>query len=258
MLRRPTATLLSPEFALAFARGGAVPLAVVACALLALGAVWGLALSPPDYRQGETIRILYVHVPAAWMSLLCWLGLAVLGFGTLVRRCPVLGLAFEAVAWSGLWFTALALATGSLWGRPVWGLWWAWDARLTSELILLFLYLAALALTSAFAERERGQRAAGVLAIAGLLHLPIIKFSVAWWTSLHQGSSIFTAPERRLPSEFLHPLLVMGLAYFVFTAALTLMRLETGILERGLVATTAKPRRQALAETGEAQPPSAP
>ncbi|MGR4000926.1 MAG: cytochrome c biogenesis protein CcsA [Alphaproteobacteria bacterium] len=209
--------------------------------LLTLGGFWGLWFSPPDWRQGEAVRIMYVHVPSAWMSLFCWFVLALLGVALLLNRInrnvasrKYLATAFVATANAGFWFTALTLATGSIWGRAIWGLWWAWDARLTAELILLFLYAAVLALLSAFNSEWRGLRAASFLAIFGLLHLPVIKFSVEWWISLHQSSSVFASPGERLPADFLLPLMVMGLAYLVLFASLVALRLESTLTKATL------------------------
>ena len=196
-------------------------------ATLALGGVASLAsllFSPADWRQGETVRILYVHVSAAWMSLFCWLVLAGAGVAVLWRRCIFSAAVFEATAWAGFWFTALALITGSIWGRAIWGLWWAWDARLVSELILLFLYLGALSLPAALENRFAGIRAASILALVGLVHLPIIKFSVVWWISLHQTSSVFARGESRLPNEFFAPLLLMALTYLLLYGTLVCLR----------------------------------
>ena len=199
---------------------------LLAASLVGLGvaSLAGLVLSPADWRQGETVRILYVHVSAAWMSLFCWVALAGAGIAVLWRSCWFSAAVFEATAWAGFWFTALALITGAIWGRAIWGLWWAWDARLVSELILLFLYLGALSLPAALDNRQAGVRAASILALVGLIHLPIIKFSVVWWISLHQASSVFTRAESRLPEAFLVPLLLMAGSYFLFYLTLVALR----------------------------------
>ena len=217
---------------------------LLAGAFLGAGGVWGLWLSPDDWRQGAAVRMLYVHVPSAWLSLFCWLIMAALGARLLWRGVGVVvAAAFVASAWAGFWFTALTLITGSIWGRAIWGLWWAWDARLTSELILLFLYGGVLALLGSFANEWRGLRAAAILSLFGLLHLPVIKFSVEWWISLHQGSSLFTTSQTRLPAEFLVPLMVMALGYLLFYVGLVLLRIETALL-----AQPAEPAQQAGAE----------
>ncbi|MDA7983544.1 MAG: cytochrome c biogenesis protein CcsA [Alphaproteobacteria bacterium] len=210
-----------------------------------LGAIWSLQISPPDWRQGDAVRIMYVHVPGAWMSLICWTLMAALG-AKLLWRCPpshraATAAAFTTTAAAGFWFTALTLATGSIWGRAIWGLWWAWDARLTAELILLFLYGAVLALLSSFASEWRGIRAAAILALFGLLHLPVIKFSVEWWISLHQGSSVFAPADSRLPPDFLAPLAVMTLVYLLFLATLITLRVETALIKE---TTTTPPPEQ--------------
>ena len=196
--------------------------------VLAAASLIGLVFAPADWRQGETVRILYVHVSAAWMSLFCWGILAAAGVAVLWRRCVFSAAVFEATAWAGFWFTALALITGSIWGRAIWGLWWAWDARLVSELILLFLYLGTLSLPVALQDRFAGVRTASILALVGLVHLPIIKFSVVWWISLHQTSSVFAGGESRLPEAFLVPLVLMALAYLLLYGTLVCLRAPVG------------------------------
>ena len=169
----------------------AVPWCGWAAALvLAVGLFWSLVVAPPDYQQGDTVRIMYVHVPAAWMALSVYLFVAVASAVALVWRHPLAEVAARAAAPIGAAFTFVCLATGSLWGRPMWGTWWVWDARLTSVLILFFLYLGYIALANAFDDPSRGGRAAAVLALVGVVNLPIIKFSVDWWNTLHQPASV--------------------------------------------------------------------
>src|SRR5688572_27776807 len=158
--------------------------------LLTAGLYYALVASPPDYQQGESVRIMYVHVPAAWMALFVYTFMAAASAIAIIWRHPLAEVAARAAAPVGACFTFLALVTGSLWGKPMWGTWWVWDARLTSVLILFFLYLGYMALTNAFEDQERGRRAGAVLALVGVINLPIIKFSVDWWNTLHQPASI--------------------------------------------------------------------
>src|SRR5215212_11195055 len=165
-------------------------LAGLTAALLAIGLGWALLLAPPDYQQGETVRIMFIHVPSAWMALSVYLFVAVSSAVALVWRHPLAEIAGQAAAPVGAGFTAVCLATGSLWGKPMWGAWWVWDARLTSVLVLFFLYLGHIALVRAFDDPTRGYRAGAILALVGVVNLPIIKFSVDWWNTLHQPASI--------------------------------------------------------------------
>src|SRR5215469_12957612 len=176
-----------------FTRWSAAVLPWCACAtvaLLVVGLSLGLVAAPPDYQQGESVRIMYVHVPAAWMALSVYLFVAVASAVALVWRHPLADIAARAAAPIGAAFTFVCLVTGSLWGKPMWGAWWVWDARLTSVLILFFLYLGYIALANAFDDPARGGRAGAVLALVGVVNLPIIKFSVDWWNTLHQPASV--------------------------------------------------------------------
>ena len=173
------------------ASGKALPWLGAATALvLVAGLFWSLVVAPPDYQQGETVRIMFIHVPAAWMALSVYLFIAVSSAVALVWRHPLAEIAGQAAAPIGAGFTLVCLATGSLWGRPMWGAWWVWDARLTSVLVLFFLYLGYIALVNAFDDRSRGARAGALLALVGVVNLPIIKFSVDWWNTLHQPASV--------------------------------------------------------------------
>ncbi|MBK8160360.1 MAG: heme ABC transporter permease [Rhodospirillaceae bacterium] len=213
-------------------------------ALTALGFLLGLYLalwgSPPDYQQGETVRIMYIHVPAAWMALLAYLILGLASASALIWRHPLADIAAEAISPLGAAFTLLALITGSLWGKPMWGTYWVWDARLTSFLLLFFLYLGHMALLGAFDDRGRGQRSAAVLALVGLINLPIIKFSVDWWNTLHQPASIARMDGPSIDPSMLWPLFTMAAAFHVFLLAALIERMRTLLLE-------AKLRNQRLA-----------
>ena len=183
---------------------------------LAAGLYFALIVSPADYQQSETVRIMYVHVPASWMAMFCYSALAVAAAVGLIWRHLTAFVVARATAPIGAAFTFLALATGSLWGKPMWGTWWVWDARLTSVLILLFLYLGYMALEGAFDDRSRGARAAAILAIVGAVNVPIIKFSVDWWNTLHQPASVVKIDGPAIHSSMLTPLLLMAIGYTAF------------------------------------------
>jgi len=204
----------------------------IAGLLIAAGLVLGLVFSPADYQQGDSVRIMYIHVPAAWLSLLGYSVMAGASAWGFIARHPLADVAAKSAAPVGAVFTALALLTGSLWGKPMWGAWWVWDARLTSELILLFLYLGYMALWSAIEEPARAARAAGILAIAGFVNVPIVHFSVNWWNTLHQGASVFRMGGPTIDTAMLAPLLVMTLGFTLLFAALTLTRMQTELLLR--------------------------
>ena len=191
----------------------------------------GLLASPPDYQQGESVRIMYVHVPAAWMALFVYTAIAVASAVALIWRHPLADFAAKASAPVGAVFTALALITGSLWGKPMWGTWWVWDARLTSVLVLFFLYLGHMALSDAFDDPARGRRAAAVLALVGFVNVPIIKFSVDWWNTLHQPASVLRIDGPSIHPEMLWPLLMMALVFKLFYLCLLLIRMKSELLE---------------------------
>jgi len=189
---------------------------VVRVLCLAAGLYFALIVSPADYQQSETVRIMYVHVPASWMAMFCYTAMAGASAAGLIWRHLTAFVVARATAPIGAAFTFLALATGSLWGKPMWGTWWVWDARLTSVLILLFLYLGYMALESAFDDRSRGMRAAAILAIVGAVNVPIIKFSVDWWNTLHQPASVVKIDGPAIHSSMLTPLLLMAVGYTAF------------------------------------------
>ncbi len=197
---------------------------------------WGLYLalwaSPPDYQQGDTVRIMYVHVPAAWMAMAIYAAMAVAAVIGFVWRHPLAELFVQAAAPIGAVFTAVCLVTGSFWGRPMWGAWWVWDARLTSVLILFFLYVGYIELSRSFDDPAKGLRAGAILVMAGAINLPIIKFSVEWWNTLHQPASILRMGGPLVDPSMLHPLLVMAAAYLCLFVTLVTMRLETALLQR--------------------------
>lgn len=203
--------------------------------LIAIGTVSGLAISPPDYLQGETVRILYIHVPTAWLGMGGWSGLALASLMHLIWRHPLAGVAARAIAVPGALFTALCLITGSIWGRPTWGTWWEWDGRLTSMLILFFVYLAWIALARADHERGGDGRIAALFGVAGSAILPVIHYSVIWWRSLHQPPSL-TAGGSAIDPELLWPLLIMLPGFSFWFGAIVLMRMRALLAEAKLEA----------------------
>ena len=206
--------------------------------LLAAGLYLGLFASPADYQQGESVRIMYVHVPAAWMALFVYTSMAASSAVGLIWKQPLAHVAAHAAAPIGAGFTALCLVTGSLWGQPMWGTWWVWDARLTSVLVLFFLYLGFIALRGAFDDAVRGQRAAAILALVGFVNVPIIKFSVNWWNTLHQPSSLLRLEGPALHGSMLLPLLLMASGFTFFFAALLMVRMRSALLARRVRALT--------------------
>ncbi len=202
------------------------------CVILFIaGLTGGLVLAPPDYQQGESFRIIYVHVPSAWMSLFIYMVMAAAGATGLIWKVKVADALARASAPLGASFTFLALVTGSLWGKPMWGTWWVWDARLTSELILLFLYLGYIALQTAIDDRRTAARAGAILALVGVINIPIIHYSVEWWHTLHQGPTITKLDAPSIHISMLVPLLIMALAFMFYYAAVVLLRARYEILE---------------------------
>lgn len=199
---------------------------------LLLGLTWGLAFAPPDYQQGDAFRIIYLHVPAALLSMGTYLGMAIAALVGLVWQQRQAELMMMAMAPVGAVFTFIALVTGAAWGKPMWGTWWVWDARLTSELILLFLYLGVLALHGAIADARVAGRAAALLALVGVINLPIIHYSVVWWNTLHQGASLTRFAKPAISSAMLWPLLVMIVAFALLLAWFSLLRFRTALLRQ--------------------------
>jgi heme exporter protein C len=200
--------------------------------LILVGLYGGLVLAPADYQQGDGFRILYVHAPSAWMSMFIYGAMAIAAAIGLVWRIKLAHAIAAASAPIGAWFTFLALATGSIWGKPMWGTWWVWDARLTSELILLFLYLGLMALRASIDDRDRADRAAAVLAIVGIVNLPIIHYSVYWWNTLHQGATITKLGKPSITGDMLWPLLVMLTGFSLYYGAVLMTRWRAEILRR--------------------------
>jgi len=208
------------------------PLAISALILTVAGLTWGLFFAPADWQQGDAVRIMYVHVPAAWLASAGYLALAICSVLSLVWRHPLADLAAAEISPVGAGFAALCLATGSLWGKPMWGAWWVWDARLTSVLVLFFLYLGHVALVRAFDDPQRGYRAGAILALVGAVDLPIIKFSVDWWNTLHQPSTITLTGAPTMYIGMLWPLFLSAAGFSLGFAAIVIARLRAAVMER--------------------------
>lgn len=224
--------LASPPYVYAAAAALLPWFCTLALVTIGYGLVDGLAFAPPDYQQGDAFRIIYVHAPSAWMSLFAYTTMALAGAIALIWRIKIGHAVAAATAPIGASFTLLALITGSLWGRPMWGTYWAWDPRLTSELILLFLYVGVMSLRSAFEDPARGDRAAALLAIVGVVNVPIIHYSVVWWNSLHQAATVAKLGKPEMSASMLVPLLSMLLGFMLFFGAVLCMRLQGEVLNR--------------------------
>ena len=207
-------------------------LTFVTLALLGIGFYLSLYVAPPDYQQGETVKIMFIHVPAAWLALFGYSLIAIASLGTLIWRHPLADVAAKTAVPIGATFTFIALVTGSLWGKPMWGTYWVWDARLTSMLVLFLLYLGLMALWQAIEEPGRAGRAAAILALVGAINVPIIKFSVDWWNTLHQPASVFRAGGPSIDPALLTPLFVMAGAFTLLFVLLHLLAMRAEILRR--------------------------
>ncbi len=215
--------------------GRALPwLAVAAAGVIAVGLYMAFA-SPPDFRQGETVRIMYIHVPSAWLAMMGYMLIAISALGVLIWRHPLADVAAKAAAPIGAAFTFLALLTGSLWGKPMWGTYWQWDARLTSMLVLLFLYFGLMALRGAIDDASRASRVTAILALAGAVNIPIIKFSVDWWETLHQPASVFRVDGPTIHPDLLWPLGVMAVGFTLLFFTLHLAAMRNEILRRKVI-----------------------
>jgi len=210
--------------------------AAVAAVSTAAGLYLALFWSPPDYQQGDTVRIMYVHVPAAWMSLFVYTTMAAAAAAALVWKHPLAEVYARAAAPLGAGFTAICLATGSLWGEPMWGTWWVWDARLTSVLILFFLYLGFMALVNAFDDPDRGNKAGSILLLVGVVNVPIIKFSVDWWNTLHQPASVFRMDGPTIHGDMLWPLFTLFVALKAYFVVTVILRMRAELAQRKIQA----------------------
>ncbi|WP_374453658.1 heme ABC transporter permease CcmC [Phenylobacterium sp.] len=216
---------------MAFSRWAAPMFGAIAL-VLALAGLWLGFTAPEDYQQGDTVRLMFIHVPASWMSMFVYACLATASFLALVFRHALADAAARAAAPLGAAFTFMALFTGSLWGRPMWGTWWQWDARMTSVLVLFLVYLAYMALRASLDDETKAARACAILALVGAVNLPVIKFSVDWWNTLHQGASVFRAEGPAMTNDYLWPLLLMGLAYMSAFGSLWLVGIRAQVWRR--------------------------
>ncbi len=199
---------------------------------IAAGLSLGLFVAPPDYQQGEAVRIIYVHVPAAWMALFAYTNLALASAVALIWKHPLADVFAKAASPVGAAFTLVCLATGALWGKPMWGTWWVWDARLTSVLVLFFLYCGHMVLAEAFDDPQRGAKASAILAIIGIINVPIIKFSVDWWNTLHQPASITRLDAPAIHASMLVPILLMAVGFTAFFVTVVILRMRAELLAR--------------------------
>lgn len=223
-------------------------LATMTAMMMAIG-IWMSFTTEGDYQQGETVRIMYIHVPSAWLSMMIYSVMAISAVGTLVWRHPLADVSARAAAPIGAAFTFLALLTGSLWGKPMWGTWWVWDARLTSVFILFLMYLGLIALNRAMDDPGRAGRLSAILILVGFVNIPIIKFSVEWWNTLHQPASVMRLDGPTIDPEFLWPLLVMALAFTLLFFTLHIMAMRNEIWRRRV----ASMRRMAARKAGSAE-----
>lgn len=205
---------------------------LITVVLTAVGLYYGFVLAPPDYQQGDSYRIMFIHVPAAWMSMWIYIVMCFFAIVGMVWRTRLSDMMAGALAPTGAMFTFLALWTGALWGKPTWGAYWVWDARLTSELILLFLYFGFIALRAAIDDPQRAARASALLACVGVINVPIIYFSVKWWNTLHQGSSVGINQEATMEATMLTSMMIMVFAFWAYTFMVAFMRVRNEILEK--------------------------
>ena len=211
-------------------------LGIGAIVAFGFGLYYALVASPADYQQGETVRIMYIHVPAAWIGMGLYLSMAIAAGVGLVARHALADVFCVAAAPVGAVLVALCLITGSIWGKPTWGAWWVWDARLTSVLIMFLIYCGYIALRHAFDDHDKGGKAGAILLLVGAVNIPIVKFSVEWWNTLHQPASLFRKGGSAIAPEMMKPLLIMAAAYALFTGFVVLMRMRTTLMERRIEA----------------------
>ncbi|MCU0817808.1 MAG: heme ABC transporter permease [Beijerinckiaceae bacterium] len=208
------------------------PFAVLTLLLFVWGLYGAFFVSPPDYQQGETIRIMFIHVPSAWMAMFVYAGMSLSALGTLIWRHPMADVAQKCAAPLGAGFTLLCLVTGSLWGKPMWGTWWEWDARMTSVLVMFLIYIGVIALQQAIEEPNRAARAVAILTLVGAVNLPIIKFSVDWWSTLHQPASVFRMDGPTIHGSMLGPLFIMGIAFLMLYITLLMLFMRAEVMNR--------------------------
>lgn len=227
--------LASPKWFYHWSKRWSLPVFFFGLTLMLVGMVWGLAFAPADYQQGEIYRIMYLHVPAAILGESCYLSLGVAGFVFLVWKMKMAPVFIRSMAPIGAVMAAIALISGSIWGKPTWGAWWVWDARLTSVLVLFLLYMGVMAIQNTLDDLQLANQAAAVICVLGLINLPIIKYSVVWWNTLHQKASFSLTQKPAMPMEMWLPLLIATLGFYCFVAGLVMWRMRAEILyqERG-------------------------
>ncbi|GAB4391749.1 MAG: heme ABC transporter permease CcmC [Gammaproteobacteria bacterium] len=222
--------LASPKTFYHYAYALSIWFGIAALVLITLGTFSGLVLAPADYQQGDAFRIMYIHVPSAFMSLGCYTFMGFCAVLFLVWRIKLADIMVQSSAVLGAWMTVLALISGALWGKPMWGTWWIWDARLTSELILLFLYIGIIALRSAFDDKQIAANVCAILVLVGIVNIPIIHYSVYWWNTLHQGTTLSLFNKPKIAPAMLYPLLIMILGFVCYFIATVLVRARTELL----------------------------
>lgn len=222
----------SPKWFFGFAKRWTLPALALGLLLLAIGLIWGLAFAPEDYQQGNSFRIIYMHVPAAMLAQSCYLAIGVAGFVFLVWQMKMAPVFIKAIAPVGAVLALISLVTGAVWGKPTWGTWWVWDARLTSVLVLFLLYMGVIAIQNTLEDKMLRDKAVAVIGVVGLVNLPIIKYSVDWWNTLHQPATFKITEKPAMPVEMWLPLLVSTVGLYCFVAALTMYRMQTEIIAR--------------------------
>jgi heme exporter protein C len=222
----------SPKWFFLWSKAWALPLFCLGCFGLLLGLVWGLAFAPEDYQQGNSFRIIYMHVPVAMLAQSCYFVLGLAGLVFLIWQMKIAPIFIKAVAPIGAAMALIAIVSGAIWGKPTWGTWWVWDARLTSVLVLFLLYMGIIGLQNSLDDVTLANKSASVISVVGLVNLPIIKYSVVWWNTLHQGATFTLTEKPAMPSEMWIPLLISVIGLYCLVAALTLWRMQTVIMER--------------------------
>ncbi len=222
----------SPKYFYFWSKPLALPLFFLGCLCLAVGFVWGLAFAPADYQQGNSFRIIYIHVPVAILAQSCYFALGVAGFVYLVWQMKIAPIFIQSMAPIGAVMALIALVSGAIWGKPTWGTWWIWDARLTSVLVLFLLYMGIIALQNALEDLVLANKATAVVSVVGLINLPIIKYSVVWWNTLHQGATFTLMEKPAMPAVMWIPLLICVVGLYCFVAGLVLWRMQSEIMRR--------------------------
>jgi len=224
--------LSSPKWFYFGSKSWALPLFLLGCAGLIIGLVWGLMFAPEDYQQGNSFRIIYIHVPVAMLAQSCYFALGISGLAFLVWQMKIAPIFIKSIAPIGATMALIALVSGSIWGKPTWGTWWVWDARLTSVLVLFLLYMGIVGLQSALDDVALANKATAVIGVVGLVNLPIIKYSVVWWNTLHQGATFTLTEKPAMPAEMWVPLLISVIGLYLLVSGLVLWRMQSEILRR--------------------------